>query len=241
MPGFTHVVLLSRIDAEVLAHPLHILEPYVVVLAQGKTDPILGQQDALQVRMIGISNPEHVVDFALEPIRRRPHRNNTLDLFEFLDSRLHANVFVLREGIEDVDDFELLVLRPVNRGFIDQVVEGNDRVVAKKRHDLRDSVLFHLDLILTDKAVRLDELAPKLLLDRVHQRTRPRLLLRTFRLGRSGGGSGFRARWWWRRFGYRGFGFPRGRSGSLFFLRMRRRPRSTLFPYSTLFRPPRPA
>jgi hypothetical protein len=93
-------------------------------------------------------------------------------------------VLVSVEGVKNVYDFELLVLRPVNSGLIHEIVEGNDVVIAEKRHDLHDSILLYFNLILADETVGSDELAAKLFLDRIHERTRPRLLLRPLRLRR---------------------------------------------------------
>src|SRR5439155_20712538 len=97
---FAHVILLPRFNAEVLAYPLHILKPDVVVLAQRESHPILGQQDALEVWMIRVLHTERVVNLALEPIRRRPHGNDALDGLVFLDPDFHANVLVGFEGIK---------------------------------------------------------------------------------------------------------------------------------------------
>ena len=44
-----------------------------VILAQGIALPAVGQQNALQVRMPIEPDPEHVIDFPLQPIRRRPN------------------------------------------------------------------------------------------------------------------------------------------------------------------------
>lgn len=55
----------------------------------------------------------------------------------------------------------------MNGGFIDEVVKRRDGVIAKERHDLHDPILLHLNLILANEGIRLDELAAKPLLDRV--------------------------------------------------------------------------
>src|SRR5439155_12983829 len=79
VPRFTHVIFLSGINTQVLSHPLHVLQPDVVILAQRITDPVLGEQDALEVRMIDVLDTEHVVDLALEPIRRCPDARYAFD------------------------------------------------------------------------------------------------------------------------------------------------------------------
>src|SRR5262249_26073247 len=99
---------------------------------------------------------------------------------------------------------EFFCLRPVNGGFISEIVERDQVVISEERHDFRDSVFFQFNLILSDKTVRLDEFPAEFLLDLVHHRTRPRFLLRSFGFRRS---SRFRAGRWRRRFGNGGFGF----------------------------------
>ncbi len=75
--------------------------------------------------------------------------------FPFLDPRLHAQVLVLLERIEDVNDFEFFGLRPVDGGLIGQIIERHNRVVAQERHDLDDPVFLHFDLVLANEANRL--------------------------------------------------------------------------------------
>src|SRR5215831_13917441 len=72
VPGFPDVILLPRIDSKMLSHPLHILQPDVVVLTERKADPVLRQQNSAEMRVIGVLHAEHVVDLALEPVRGRP-------------------------------------------------------------------------------------------------------------------------------------------------------------------------
>src|SRR5262245_9567230 len=102
VPCFTDVIFLSRIDPKMLAHPLNVLKPDVVVLAQRESDPVLGKQNALQIRMIRILHAEHVVHLALEPVGSAPDGGDTLDRFVFFDARFHSNVFILRVRIKDV-------------------------------------------------------------------------------------------------------------------------------------------
>src|SRR5205823_11843794 len=50
-----------------------------VILAKRKSLPVVGAENAPQIRMAGEIDPEHVVSLALVPIRRRPeirHRRN---------------------------------------------------------------------------------------------------------------------------------------------------------------------
>src|SRR5207249_2168862 len=64
--------------------------------------------------------------------------------------------------------------------------------------------------ILTQEAIGLYEFAAELLFDRIHQRARPWLLLRTFRLRGSGRGCRLRTRRGRRRFGDGGLAFSSG-------------------------------
>src|SRR6187399_2884491 len=45
MSRLSDVILLSRVDPQVLAHPFHILQADVVILAQRKSDPVFGKQN----------------------------------------------------------------------------------------------------------------------------------------------------------------------------------------------------
>src|SRR6185436_20518401 len=110
----------------------------------------------------------------------------------------------------------------MNRRFVDEVIERSDLIVAEKRHDLGDPVLLHFNLILAKEGVRLDELAAKLLFNRIHQGARPWLLMRPLRLRRSGRRRWLRARRRWRRFWDRSLGRLRRRCGLWGFRRRRR-------------------
>src|SRR5262245_14652280 len=215
VPRFTDVIFLPRINAKVLADPFHILKSNVVILAQRESNPVFREKNAFQIRVIRILHAEHVVHLALEPIRSRPDGRDAFDRLPFLDPRLHTNTLVLQMGVKDVNDFELLVLRPVDRRFINQVIARKNSVLAEECHDLHDPIFLHLDLILTKEAVGLDEFPPKPLLDRIHQRTGPGLLLRSFWFRRHGrfGTRRWRGRLWNRGLWFRWFRWYRGGFG----------------------------
>ena len=101
--------------------------------------------------MIHIVNPEHVIDFAFEPIRGRPDGKDAFDGFKFLDPAFDPQVLVLGVRVENVDELEFFLFRPVYRGFVRHVVEGHDVVIPQERHDLNQTVFFDLNLILADK------------------------------------------------------------------------------------------
>src|SRR5438093_4182329 len=108
VPSFTDVIFLSGINTQMFSNPFHILQTDVVILAQGVAYPVFGQQDAPQIRMVRVPDSKHVVDFALEPIRSRPDRDDAFDLFPFLDSCLYPNMLVPGKRVEGIDDLELL-------------------------------------------------------------------------------------------------------------------------------------
>src|SRR5215471_21711045 len=101
--------------------------------------------------MIGVLDAKHVVNLALKPIRRCPDAYYTFDRLPFLDSNLDAKIFVLRMRIKDVNNLEFFSLRPVNGGFISEIVEWDQVVISEERHDFRDPVLFQFNLILSEK------------------------------------------------------------------------------------------
>src|SRR5574337_99483 len=71
--------LLSALNAKVFPNPSGILRKDVVILAQGMALPLLGQENAFQVRVAGKGNPEHVEGLALEPVGRGPDARNARD------------------------------------------------------------------------------------------------------------------------------------------------------------------
>src|SRR5262245_13185924 len=83
VPSFSDVILLPRIDPQMLTHPFHILKADVVILAQRETDPVFRQQDAPKIGMVRVTDAEHVVDLAFQPVRRGPNARDALDLFPF--------------------------------------------------------------------------------------------------------------------------------------------------------------
>src|SRR5579859_1681375 len=91
------MTLLPALDAQVFAHPGLILLQNVVIFPQRIALPFLRQQQALQVRMALKNDAEHVVDFALQPIGRRPDAFYACHRFVFPKQRLDAQAFVLRK------------------------------------------------------------------------------------------------------------------------------------------------
>src|SRR5437588_222957 len=62
---------LAAWNTQVLLHPPVVLLEDPVVLAQREALPLLRQQNAPHVRVAGELDAEHVVDLALQPVRRQ--------------------------------------------------------------------------------------------------------------------------------------------------------------------------
>ncbi len=149
--------------------------------------------------MVRIAHAEHVIDLTFQPVRRGPDASDAFDGFPFLEPRFHTHVLVLLEGVQDADDLELLVLGPVHRGLVREVVARENGIIAHDGHDLDDQRLFHFDLVLLEEGVSLDELVAELLLQRVHDRMRPGLRSRPLGLRRRRMRAGCCRRLWrWR-------------------------------------------
>src|SRR5271168_3482993 len=108
--------LLPAFDAQVDLHPLVVLLQDAVILAQGMSLPAVGKQDAFHVGMPVKLDAEHVIHFALQPVRPWPDRNRTGQGRAVEDLRFHADAFIAREGIKHPDDIELLLARGVMHG-----------------------------------------------------------------------------------------------------------------------------
>src|SRR5579863_10253429 len=89
--------LLPALDAQVDLHPLVVLLQDAVILAQGMSLPAVGQEDSLHVRMSVKLDAEHVVDFALQPVRGRPDGDGTRQALAFGNARGYADAFVARK------------------------------------------------------------------------------------------------------------------------------------------------
>src|ERR1022692_1996188 len=115
---------LAAFNAQVDLHPFVILLQDVVILAQRKSLPAVGQQNPLQIGMSIKLNAEHVVDFALQPVGGRPDGNGTREAFAIQNLRGHTNALVAREGIEHPHHIELLLsLWVMHRGDVNAVIE----------------------------------------------------------------------------------------------------------------------
>src|ERR1700739_2957430 len=95
------IKLLPALDAQVFAHPGLILLQNVVILPQRIALPFLRQQQTLQIRMPLKNDAEHVVDFTLQPIGRRPDALHARHRFVFTKQRLDAEAFILRKRVKE--------------------------------------------------------------------------------------------------------------------------------------------
>src|ERR1039458_7591387 len=115
---------LPAFNAQVDLHPFVILLQDVVILAQRKSLPAVGQQNPLQIGMSIKLNAEHVVDFALQPVGGRPDGNGTREAFAIQNLRRHTNALVAREGIKHPHHIELLLsLWVMHRRDVNAVIE----------------------------------------------------------------------------------------------------------------------
>src|ERR1051325_2613188 len=77
-----------------------------IVLALRESLPVLRHQNAAAVGMAREIDAEHVPDFALEPVRRRPQSGHRRYRIVFADDRLHPDAVAVHRRIQDVDDVD---------------------------------------------------------------------------------------------------------------------------------------
>src|SRR5260370_12287706 len=116
--------LLPALDPQVFFHPRGNLPDDVVVLPERIPFPLVGQQNAPQIRMPGEDNPEHVKRLALQPICGGPHSVHAGDFFPIACPRFHAQALIFRERIEIQHHVEpFFALRPIHRRQVGKQVE----------------------------------------------------------------------------------------------------------------------
>src|ERR1039457_188024 len=115
---------LSAFDSQVFLLPALVLLENSVVFAQWMPLPLVGHQDAPHVGVPREFDAEHIVDFALQPVRSQVDAHRRLRPIPFGDRDLDAHPFVAREAIQNVDHIEALAaLGPIHRRDIHEVVE----------------------------------------------------------------------------------------------------------------------
>ena len=116
----------------------------LIVLAQRMADPVVGQQDAPQVRVADEIHPQHVVDFAFQPIGRLPHslhrRHGRLAAIGFDFEHDLMPVLQRKQVIHDLDQ---VARRPVDAGDVLAIVEIQPRLGLCKLANLDDLVGLH--------------------------------------------------------------------------------------------------
>src|SRR5437763_14754657 len=91
---------LAALDPQVNLYPLVILLNNAVIFAQRMAFPTIGQQDAFQIGMSLEANPEHVIDFALQPVGCWPDRDRAAHHLSLRHQGLHPTPPVARTGGE---------------------------------------------------------------------------------------------------------------------------------------------
>src|SRR6202007_2470081 len=93
--------LLPAFNPEILANPGGVLPENVVILAERMALPLVGKQDALQIRVAGKNDAEHIENFALEPISRWPNLGQACGALTVRDGNFQAQAPVMRERIKN--------------------------------------------------------------------------------------------------------------------------------------------
>src|SRR6266436_2519861 len=99
-PFVAGTVSLTAFNSKILPDPGGVLLQDVVILPERIALPFVGQQNALQIRMAGENNSEHVKHFALQPVCRRPDFHRARHFFSVGRPHLQPQPLVLRERIK---------------------------------------------------------------------------------------------------------------------------------------------
>src|ERR1035437_3574080 len=90
---------LAAFDSQVFLHPALVLLENSVIFAQRVALPLVGQQDAPHVGVPREFDPEHIVDFTLQPVGGQVDAHRGLRLIPVGDIDLDAHPLVAREAI----------------------------------------------------------------------------------------------------------------------------------------------
>src|SRR5215472_13883906 len=132
---------LPAFNAQVFFHPHSILLDDVVVFAQRIALPAVRQKNSPQIRMPRKNNPEHVEDFALQPVGSRPDAYRARDLLAVGGMHFYAQAFILLKRIKVEQDVEtFLALWPILSGQIRKEIELF--LVAQMLRDFRQTRAF---------------------------------------------------------------------------------------------------
>src|SRR6478672_11586537 len=107
LPVLLNVCLLARLaQLQPVFRILHqqLAGPFErVVLALRKSLPVVGHQDAAAIGVVGEIHAEHVVDLALEPVRRRPDAGDRRKRLVLADARLQPHPVPQARRVQAVD------------------------------------------------------------------------------------------------------------------------------------------
>src|SRR5713226_9232458 len=92
-----------------------ILQRILVILAQRITDPVLGQQDAPQIGMVGEPHAAQVVDLTLVPLGSSPYPGYRRQLRQIAllvvlpagQVHLEHEAVAMREAVQMIDDLQV--------------------------------------------------------------------------------------------------------------------------------------
>src|SRR5689334_3581608 len=92
-----------------------ILQRELIILPQGMAFPVLGEQDAEQLRVVGEPDAREVEDFALVPVGGGPDRRDRRNLRQLArlivlparQDQLDREAVALREALKVIDDLRV--------------------------------------------------------------------------------------------------------------------------------------
>src|SRR5260370_20759178 len=109
------IASLAALNSKIFPYPGRVLLQDVIVFPQRIALPFVRQQNALQIRMPGKYNSEHVKYFAFLPIRSGPNTYDARYFFGVRRMHFQPQPLVLLEGVQIENHIEtLLTLRPID-------------------------------------------------------------------------------------------------------------------------------
>src|SRR6266581_761227 len=142
LPFAAKIASLAALNSKIFSHPGRVLLQDVIVFPQRIALPFIRQQNALQIRMPGKYNSEHVKHFAFLPIRRGPDTYDARYFFGVRRMHFQPQALVPREGVQIENHIEtLLTLRPIDGRQIRKHVEFF--FVAQVQRHFRQSSAIH--------------------------------------------------------------------------------------------------
>src|SRR6266446_310503 len=141
-PRAAKIALLTAFNSKIFAYPGGILLQDVVVLPQRIALPLVGQQNAFQIRVPRKNNSKHVKRFSLQPICGWPNADNTGHFFSIRGVHFQPQPLVFWEGVQIKNHVKpLLTIGQIDRCQIGEHVEF--LFVAQVQRDLRQAGAVH--------------------------------------------------------------------------------------------------